>query len=576
VTAPDPTTEPSRPPSVAGASSALPLVRRRLASVFGSHPDRPIEPFEGWGFLWRPAALGVLALVSIVVGSSFSNSPFKLENPGAWFFGVPTKPTQPLAPVNSATMLLGITLVYGGLVLLLRVWIQLAGIARRHPGAPLGRLGWILALWILPMLAVAPLFSRDVYSYAAQGEMVTRHLNPYQNGPYELGSGPFPGAVDPLWRYVPAPYGPLFLSMDGWIVQLVHHNHLWSILGLRLLEVGAVALLAVSIPVLARGLGYDPGHAFVLCVLNPLVVLTVVGGAHNDGLMVALLVAGLALAVRKHPVWGIVVCALAASIKAPAALGIVYIAWEWLGPNLRVRLRLRPLAVAGLLTAGVLGACTFVSGLGYGWVRNLNTPGAVRSWAAPATGLGMGLAALGRGIGLDVSTTWAISLTRFLGLAIAGVLIVWLLFNADRIGWLKALGYSLLALVVLGPVVQPWYLTWGLLLLAVVATGGRLRAWVIGLSVVSPFVGLPGGHKLLTAIVHAPMIETGVVLFLLWCVLFAPLGGWTSYAHTPLVDATRRSEQALQLDDVEPPAVLAADLALHADELEATRGVQAD
>jgi hypothetical protein len=537
--------------------------------------------------LWRPALIGLLALVAIGVGSSFSNSPFKLENPGAWFFGVPTKPVPPLAPVNSATMLLGITLVYGGLVLLLRVWIQLAGIARRHPGAPLGRLGWLLALWILPMLVVAPLFSRDVYSYAAQGEMMTRHMNPYHYGPFDLGSTPYSNAVDKLWGRVPAPYGPLFLSVDGWIVQLTHHSQLWSIVGLRLLEVGAVVLLAVSVPVLARGLGFDPGHAFVLCVLNPLVVLTVVGGAHNDGLMAALLVAGLALAVKKHPVWGIVVCALAASIKAPAALGIVYIAWEWLGPNLPVRLRLRPLAVAGLLTAGVLGACTYVSGLGDGWVKNLNTPGAVRSWAAPATGLGMGLAAIGRGLGIDVSTTWAISLTRFLGLAIAGVLIVWLLFNADRIGWLKALGYSLLALVLLGPVVQPWYLTWGLLLLAIVATEGRLRAWVIGFSVVSPFVGLPGGHKLLTAIIHAPMIETGVVLFLLWCVLFAPLGAWTVDAHTPLAATPRpeggagslpggRSEQPLELDHVEPPSVLAADLALHADELEATRGVQAD
>ncbi len=62
----------------------------------------------------------------------------------------------------------------------------------RHPGAPLGRLGWILALWILPMLAIAPIFSRDVYSYAAQGEMVTRHLNPYHNGPARARLGSLP------------------------------------------------------------------------------------------------------------------------------------------------------------------------------------------------------------------------------------------------------------------------------------------------------------------------------------------------------------------------------------------------
>jgi len=115
--------------------------------------------------------------------------------------------------------------------------------------------------------------------------------------------------------------------------------------------------------------------------------------------------------------------------------------------------------------------------------------------------------------------------------------VVWLLFNAERIGWLRALGYSLLALVVLGPVVQPWYLTWGLLLLAVGATG-KLRAWVIALSVISPFVGLPGGRELLAGIVQAPMIETAGVLMLLWCLLLAPLGRWTQWgrAAQPGVD----------------------------------------
>jgi len=513
--------------------------RRRIDVIFGARPNRPAAPFSGWSFLWRPALFGFLALVAIAVGSSFSNSPFKAEVPGTWFFGVPTQPIPPLAPVNSATMLAGITLVYGGLVLLMRVWIRLAGVARNHPGAPVGRLGWVLGLWMVPMLAIAPIFSRDVFSYAAQGEMMTRGMNPYHFGPYDLGSGPFPAAVDRVWGFVPAPYGNLFLSLDGWIVRLSSHNELWSLVGLRLLEVGAVVLLAVSVPVVARGLGFDPGHAFVLCLLNPIVVLTIVGGAHNDGLMVALLVAGLALAVKKHPVWGIVVCALAASIKAPAALGVVYIAWEWLGPDQPVRMRLRPLAVAGLLTAGVLGACAIVSGLGLGWVKNLDTPGAVRSWAAPATGLGMGLAALGHAMGAEFSTTLAISVTRVLGLSIAGLLMVWLLFNADRIGWLKSLGLSLLALVVLGPVVQPWYLAWGLLLLAIVATG-RVRAWIIGLSVISPFVGLPGGHILLKSLDHTPMIETGLIIFMLWWLLFAPLGEWTSYGATPLGSLSRR------------------------------------
>ncbi len=170
-------------------------------------------------------------------------------------------------------------------------------------------------------------------------------------------------------------------------------------------------MLAVAMPMLAKGLGYDPGNAFVMCLLNPLVVLTLVGGAHNDGLMMALLVAGLALAVRKHPVWGIVVCALAASIKAPAALGI----------------RLHRLGVArpgGARAAcdfgrspsrrgsppRCSGVCTVVLGSRLRVGRQPATRrGRCASWAAPATGIGMGLAALGHAVGLGVSTDVMIS-----------------------------------------------------------------------------------------------------------------------------------------------------------------------
>lgn len=553
---------------------------RRAINAVQSRPRPPAATFEGWDFLWRPALLGFVALVSIAVGSSFSNSPFKLEWPGTWFFGVPTKPVPPLWTPRSTTLLLGITLVYGGLVLLMRVWVRLADVCFRHPGAPIGKLKWILVLWVLPMLVIAPIFSRDVFSYAAQGEMMTRGISPYVFGPHILGSGPYPIAVDPLWNNVPSAYGPLFLTVDGWIAAVTGHSALWTVVGLRLLEVLAVVILAVAVPVLARAMSLDAGNAFVLCLLNPLTILTLVGGAHNDALMVALLVAGLALAVRKHPVLGIIVCAMAASIKAPAILGSVYIAWMWLGPKVPVRLRLRPLVLGALLTGAVLEAFTLMSGLGYGWIRNLETPGTVVSWMSPATGVGMGFAAISHLFGTGISTTAGISISRTLGLGLAAAVIVWLLFNADRIGWLKALGFSLLALVVLGPVVQPWYLTWGLLLLAPVATG-RLRLSVIALSVLSPFVGLPGGRDLLRGIVHAPMIETGVVLFLLWALLGAPLGRWTTFGRRPepvlaglgsgsLVFGRSALQQPLQLDHVQPPTVLAPNLAFHADEREAT------
>jgi hypothetical protein len=60
----------------------------------------------------------------------------------------------------------------------------------------------------------------------------------------------------------------------------------------------------------------------------------------------------------------------------------------------------------------------------------------------------------------------------------------------------KALGLSLLAVVVLGPVVQPWYLLWALVPLAAVA-GERLAVGLAVSSAVLCLLILPGGRHLI-------------------------------------------------------------------------------
>jgi len=60
---------------------------------------------------------------------------------------------------------------------------------------------------------------------------------------------------------------------------------------------------------------------------------------------------------------------------------------------------------------------------------------------------------------------------------------------------MRAMGVTMLAVVFLGPSVQPWYLAWSVVLLATIAEH-RLRVLVIVLSCVSCFLGLPGARKL--------------------------------------------------------------------------------
>jgi len=45
------------------------------------------------------------------------------------------------------------------------------------------RLVPVFIAWTLPLLIVAPLFSNDAYSYAAQGELMSHTSTPTSTGP---------------------------------------------------------------------------------------------------------------------------------------------------------------------------------------------------------------------------------------------------------------------------------------------------------------------------------------------------------------------------------------------------------
>jgi len=467
--------------------------------------------------LVRPALLGFVAIVAISIGASQPSSPFALKLPGAWFFGVPAPGEHP----GQKGLFLGLVLVYGGLLLLMRVWWELIQLTWHHE-VEIRDLAWIFALWVLPLLFAPPIFSRDIYSYAAQGEMMSRGISPYHYGPSVLGAGPYVTPVDPLWLNTPAPYGPLFLWVAGMIAKVTFHKELATVVGLRLLALGGVILMAIAVPKIARIYNVNAGAAFALAILSPLTVLNLVGGAHNDAIMLGLLLLGIVAAKRGHPIWGIVICTAAAAIKVPAALGVVYVAWDFKGPGIPVKERLKPMVLCGVLSVALMSGFSLMAGLGWGWVANLATPGTVRSWLAPATALGLGLGAMFHAVGLHVATHEVLSGTRVTGLLAAAVIGLVLLFKSDEVGDLKAMGLTLLIFVVLAPVVQPWYLSWGLVTLAFVATGW-LRSLIVWLSMGSCFIGLPGARQLLDRLIHANPALAILSLAALLAVLTAPL-----------------------------------------------------
>jgi hypothetical protein len=384
---------------------------------------------------------------------------------------------------------------YGGLVLLVVAWLRLGRLVGA-PGGPTRReLLTTLVQWGAPLMVTPPLFSKDVYSYAAQGAMVLHGLNPYQHGTATLDS-PLAGNVDAMWQHTPAPYGPVFLVLAARVIGITGEQNATAVFGLRVLAVLGVLLMAVYVPRLAGHLGVDPGSALWLGVLNPLVLVHLVAGAHNDALLIGLLVAGLTLVLDGLPALGVTVCALALLVKAPAGLALAFCVPMWT-QQLHGRLRyLRAALLTGAAAAGTVAVVSAACGLGYGWVAALQTPGQVRNWLSVTTTMGQFTGLVASWFGAGEHVDGAIAAWRGAGGLVAGLVCAVLLVRARRIGPVPAVGTGLIAVVALGPVVQPWYLLWGFVVLAAASRDEGVRSLVAGSSAVTAMLLMPGGGPL--------------------------------------------------------------------------------
>ncbi|MCX4824736.1 polyprenol phosphomannose-dependent alpha 1,6 mannosyltransferase MptB [Streptomyces sp. NBC_01142] len=420
---------------------------------------------------------------------------------------------EALAP-ESGRAALGLVGAYFGLVLLVAAW-ALLGRAVRGPEPPDRRtLLLTLGLWAAPLLLAPPLFSRDVYSYLAQGAMVDAQIDVYAYGPSRLG-GPLTAEVAPLWQHTPTPYGPVFLACATAITGFSRTEVSAGVLGMRLVALLGVAVMVLCLPALARRCGADPAAALWLGALNPLVLLHLVGGAHNDAIMLGLLGAGLVAALGRWPVTAAVLITLATLVKAPAVLGLLAVALLW-GRQLGGRAgRLKAaLAVLGVCAA-TTAATTALAGTGYGWIAALNTPVSPQNWSLTSS-LGRLTGALleSADSGLAPFATPAWHLAGLAATALA-VLIAWRRHHLLRPVY--ALGLSLTAVAVLGPAIRPWYVLWGLFLIAAAGPGTSVRRAVAVASAVLALAVLPSGFAPDRAQLALATCGGALAVLTLWC-----------------------------------------------------------
>jgi alpha-1,6-mannosyltransferase len=445
-----------------------------------------------------------------------------------------------------------LAVAYTGIAMVVLAWLWLGALAAPGRTRLISRaqLDRVMLMWALPLLIAPPMFSRDVYSYLAQSAMVNRGLDPYVLGPADaLGvDHPLVRGIPTIWRNTPAPYGPLFLSLGRPIDWIAGDDVVLSVLLHRTLAVAGLVMIIWALPRLARRAGVSPVFALWLGAANPLVLFHLVSGVHNEALMIGLLLVGLELVLRRpamgpEMLGGTALIAAAAQVKVPAVLALGFVVvWCARHRGGRPRDLVWAAAAVGGAAAATTVAIGLGTGLGFGWTGVLGTPNVVRSWMSVVTELGLLAGWIGTLLGLGDHTTSVLSLVRFIGLVGAGGICLLLLWRCwrGRLDPLAGIGIGLCAVVLLGPVVHPWYLLWAVIPLAasvnhlafriiatvacaalavVVAPTGSdflFRAWVLpsaiaaaAVTLVVPLLVVRGRTPGLSAVVRASTSQSG-------------------------------------------------------------------
>ncbi|MGZ8637412.1 MAG: hypothetical protein ACXWX2_10640, partial [Actinomycetota bacterium] len=387
---------------------------------------------------------------------------------------------------------------------------------------------------LLPLL-----FSRDVYSYSYYGKIAaTYHANPYVATPADFPGDVLAAYVGPKWADTPAVYGPLWTQASALVVRVVESVSA-QIAVFRMLAVGASLATLATIGGLARR-SWPGRETFALAAfgLNPVVLFQSAASGHNDLLVALCVVGALALLASRRSLLATAVLALGTLVKATAAvpLLLLLVVLAVRAPKGR---RLRVV----LPHVGVAAGLAFVLGLPF---LNAEDPSlgmlelaSHEGWLAPSRLFRRTLDAIsGDTLGIVARVAFPAVLLGALFL-IARSLVrraPSLAPLAEGAGW----GWGLLCLMLLGPVLLPWYVTWAMPLAWVLPRVPR--AVVIGTGValtVSQWTSEPAlfeaayraniwfGHYIVTPV---------VVVLLVWLLLDL----WRrARAGTPLEDEPR-------------------------------------
>ncbi|MCM0620836.1 polyprenol phosphomannose-dependent alpha 1,6 mannosyltransferase MptB [Nocardioides bruguierae] len=396
--------------------------------------------------------------------------------------------------------LLGVLVVLVGMGLLAGAWLSLcrsvAVAEEDEAGDALSLVRTATLLWSVPLLLAPPLFSRDGWSYAAQGMLVHLGQDPYEVGPGVM-EGPIIQAVDPRWMGTATPYGPVPLAWGDLLAGQTESP--WAlVMGHRVLALVGLVLLAWAVPRMARWSRLNPALASGLVLCSPLMLANGVGGLHNDLLVAGLMAAALVVTVERGRagwVWGAVLGSLAAGVKGPGGLVCVAVVLVSLPAGARLVARLRRLVQVAAVSLTLLVLQGLVLGTGAGWVAQLSVPASVNTPLSLTTLVGGAVdAVVGTGLrllGVEWADATGLTLVRQVGTVLTLAVVAWVALRrptGDPASAVASAALVLGATVVLSPVVHLWYLLWLPPFLATLRLSRVSTTGLVALSVVAGLV----------------------------------------------------------------------------------------
>jgi len=317
---------------------------------------------------------------------------------------------------------------------------------------------WAAIVVLVAAFALAPvLLSHDVYSYVDYARLGVVHgLDPYVHPP---AAAPFdPAYARVTWIGATSAYGPLFTLATyplAWLPVAA------AVAVLKVAAALSVLGIAALVSRLAPVRGVSPLGAAAFVALNPVVLLQVVGGAHNDAIAMLLATLGVAavLSAREATAGAAFIATLAIKIPAGTAAPFALLATRPTGRNVEPGWAYRPVGgvlLGAALAAGAIGVAAYAA-FGWHWLDALGLVGENQDrtshMSIPIT--------LARLTGFNATAVRASAFVLYAALFVFLLIRTWQ--GAD---WLRCAAWASLGLLLATAWLLPWYLIWTLPLVA--------------------------------------------------------------------------------------------------------------